>query len=211
MSALNSILAMFLSVWAVAPNFVNAQPPSGRAVKILQNHGIVKVMPLRGGPKYKTGFQSLIPTNYQRRIASRMPVNTKGMVSGQIFYKHQKVRIVKVKVDTSMGGNIGETIKLQNIGPVGLNMTGWKIQDFTNKGARPNKSFDLNGYNFNYKRRILDVDLTGSQVRLNNDGDNIKLIDNMGNVHDVFSYDKSQVVKDKWIDASKRNVRFLYK
>lgn len=103
---------------------------------------------------------------------------------------------MKVKVDTSMGGNIGETIKLQNIGPVDLNMTGWKIQDFTNKGARPNKSLDLNGSNFNHVRRILDIDLTGSQVRLNNDGDNVKIIDNMGNVHDVFSYDKYQVVKD---------------
>lgn len=79
-----------LLVLAVASNFANAQPPSGRAVKILQNQGIVKVMPLRGGTKYKTGFQNRIPTNYQRRIASRMPVNTKGMVRAKFSISTRK-------------------------------------------------------------------------------------------------------------------------
>ena len=190
-------------------NDAKAQSYGGRAVRVLKNTGDGKNTVLKTGGR-AIGAQNLKPSNYQRRLAARMPIGSRGGNLGRLYYSSQKVRILRIMPDTSVKYDKGEKIILQNIGPKGLVLSGWRIEDLTAPGNRTNKPIDLGAYTFT--NRLLEINIDSSQVRLNNvGGDTLTLYDNTGAIQDVFSYNETQVRVDRWIEAPKRNIRFLYK
>ena len=152
------------------------------------------------------GFQKRRITNYQRRLANRLPdfdgqidlgtyypagegspVRYRSPNTGKVYKPKQMVRILKVMPDTSIKYDYEEKIVLINLGPANLDLTGWKIVD-------PGTTKKLDGYKFN--GRTLEITVTSM---FNNDGDDISLIDNSNYKQDEFTYTKSQVFEDTWI------------
>ena len=173
------------------------------------------------------GFQKRRLTNYQRRLANRLPdfdgqidlgtyyptdegapIRYRPSNTGKIYKPKQMVRILKVMPDTSIKYDKGEKIVLINLGPANLDLTGWQIEDKTDPGQRQNKPLDLSNYKFS--GRTLTIDITASQVRMNNlGGEELKLYDKSGYLQDSFSYNQSQVIMDRWITRSKNTIMTL--
>jgi len=198
-NGLNHWLSIYLIVLFFPVEKAVAQMVGGRAVSILK----VRAGAGKGfnvSRNNKAGAPLLNPrvSLYKRRLVNRLPLNYRQSAYSKIIYSGQKVRIIKLMPDTSIKYDRGEKIVLQNVGPVGLNLSGWTLGDLTAPGNRTNKPLALGAFTFT--NRLLEINIDSSQVRLNNvGGDTVTLYDNRGVIQDIFSYDESQVRVDTWI------------
>jgi len=198
-NGLNHWLSIYLIVLFFPVEKAVAQMVGGRAVSILK----VRAGAGKGfnvSRNNKAGAPLLDPrvSLYKRRLVNRLPLNYRQSAYSKIIYSGQKVRIIKLMPDTSIKYDRGEKIVLQNVGPVGLNLSGWTLGDLTAPGNSTNKPLALGAFTFT--NRLLEINIDSSQVRLNNvGGDTVTLYDNRGVIQDIFSYDESQVRVDTWI------------
>jgi hypothetical protein len=169
------------------------------------------------------GFQKRRLTNYQRRLVSRTPttggqidlgtyypteegspVRYRPLNTGKVYSNNPaQVLILKVLPMSSQGGTAGEKIVLVNKGQFAVDLNGWSLVD-----AAANK-FDLNSIIPASWPRSVELDISKDNLRMNNDGDIIDLVDDKGIIRDIFSYSEAEVGVDRWIVRSKNRLKSL--
>ncbi len=179
-------------------------------------------------------FQKRQLTNHQRRLVNRMPsmggeidlgtyyptdegapIRYRPPNTGKIYKKNQNwVFILKVLPDVTAKYDVGELIVLVNRGPYDADLTGWylrdkvepQIQRYGLKGTIPTSGA---GTRPTWGWRTREFDISGDDLRMNNDGDIIYLVDDKGITRDTFSYSEAEVGVDRWIVRSKNRLKSL--